>query len=131
MGHPSRKEHVKKKNVNRRFKPSKNVRRSSLARKRRFDFSKAIREYQLSKTPNKFSQENTEVAKAADLGVEVEQPSFKPKELESEKPMSNSISTEDLIKFAKKLGVPFIGDEVGVKKKLSEMLKSRDQPLGA
>ena len=92
LGHPSRKEHVKKKNVKRRLKPSKNVKRSSLARKRRFDFSKAIREYQLSKTPNKFNREDTEVAKAADLGVEVEQPSFKPKELESEKPRSNSIS---------------------------------------
>ncbi|KAJ8429671.1 hypothetical protein Cgig2_010410 [Carnegiea gigantea] len=111
LGRPSRKAHSKKKKVKRRLKQSKNGRRGSLARKKRVDFSKAIKEYQLSKTPNKFSQEDTKVAKAPDLGVEVEQPSFKPKELESEKPRSNSISAEDLIEFAKKLGVPFIRDE--------------------
>ena len=53
------------------------------------------------------------------------------KELESEMPSSNFISAEDLIEISKKLGVPFIGDEAGVKKKLSAMLKSRDQQFGA
>ena len=71
------------------------------------------------------------MAKAADLGVDGKQPSFKPKELDSEKPISNSISPKDLFEFAKKLGVAFIGDEVGVKKQLREMLKSRDHHFGA
>lgn len=71
------------------------------------------------------------MAKAAHLGVDGEQPSFKPTGLDSEKPRSNSISLEDLFEFAKKLGVPFIGDEVGVKRQLSEMLKGRDHHFRA
>jgi len=71
------------------------------------------------------------VAKEADLGVKVEQPSIKPQKLESEKPRSNLISTEELFEFSKKLGVPFTGDEVVVKKKLSKMLKSCDQQFVA
>ncbi|KAJ8443327.1 hypothetical protein Cgig2_015808 [Carnegiea gigantea] len=126
LGHSSFKEHSKKKKGKKRLKQGKNIRRGSLARKRKIDFSKAIREYQLSKTPNKFSQKDIEMAKEVDLAVEVEQPSIKPEELESEKPTSNSISAEELIEFSKKLGVAFIGNGVVVKKKLSEMLKSRD-----
>ena len=71
------------------------------------------------------------MAKEVDLGVEVEHHSINPKELELEKPRSNSISAEKLFKFAKKLGVPFIGDEAVVKKKLKKMLKSHHQQFGA
>ncbi|KAJ8426965.1 LOW QUALITY PROTEIN: hypothetical protein Cgig2_015218 [Carnegiea gigantea] len=99
LGHYSCKEHSKKKKVKKKLKQGRM--KGSLARKRRVDFSKAIREYQLSKAPNNY----------IDLGADVEQPSFKPKKLEAEKLRSNSISTEELFDFAKNLGVPFIGDE--------------------
>ncbi|KAJ8423254.1 LOW QUALITY PROTEIN: hypothetical protein Cgig2_001990 [Carnegiea gigantea] len=89
LDHSSSKEHSKKKKVKKRLRQGKNVRRGSLATKRR----------------------DSGVAKAADLGLDGKQPSFKPKELDSEKPMSNCISPEDLFEFAEKLGVPFMGDE--------------------